>query len=111
MRSTPILLALMTLALSFVAAAPPQKCTTTIQVFTCGRVPVEDRRVKIETRDGEKFKKRTDAQGRIVLDVCHEDISEVKISGVNTRKISSTTVVDSTDTEVSATITLNICGA
>ncbi len=111
MKVTLVLLTLITLALSSVVAAPGQHCTTTLQVNTCGDDPVVDRKIKIETSDGKSFKERTDPKGQIVLDVCHEDISKLKISGGNNRKISRATAINSTDTEVLATITLNICGA
>ncbi len=111
MKITLVLLTLMTLALSSAAAAPGQQCTTTLQVNTCGDEPVDDRKIKIETSDGESFKERTDPKGQIVLDVCYDDISTLKISGVNNRKISRATAINSTDNEVFATITLNICGA
>ena len=111
MRILLILLPLMTICLSPATAAPSQKCTTTLRIYTCGQRAVEDHKVKIEIRDGEKVKEKTDAEGKIVLEVCQEEISEVKVSGVASSKISKTTVLDSTDTEILATITLNICGA
>ncbi|RLE25255.1 MAG: hypothetical protein DRJ61_19340 [Acidobacteria bacterium] len=111
MKVTLVFLTLMTLTLSSVAAPPSQRCTTTLQVNTCGDTPVDDRKIKIETSDGESFKKRTDPNGQIVLDICHEDISTLKISGVNNRKVSKAIAINSNVTEVFATITLNICGA
>lgn len=110
MKVTFVFLPLMALALSSGAAEPGQHCTTTLQVNNCEDGPVRDRKIKIETNDGKNFKERTDPKGQVVLDVCHDDISTLKISGVNNRKISRATVIDSTDTDVFATITLNICG-
>lgn len=109
-----ILLALLTMILigiSPAAAVTEQQCTTTLLVNTCGPSPVENRKVKISIRDGEKIKKKTNVDGKIILGVCPEEISEIKISGIPSGRISRTTVFDNTDTEVNATITLNICDA
>ena len=111
MKTMLILLTLMTLVLPLAAAAPGQQCTTTLQVNNCEDDPADDRKIKIVTRDGKSYKERTDPKGRIVLDVCHDDISTLKISGVNNRKVSRATAINKTDTELFATITLNICGA
>jgi small nuclear ribonucleoprotein (snRNP)-like protein len=109
MRIVFILLSLMTMGLFPAVAETSPQCTTNLQIKTCGDTAVVDRKVKIETRDGEKLKKRTDDQGNITLDLCQEEILKIKVSGVDTNKVSSSTSIDATDTEVLATIILNIC--
>lgn len=111
MKITFALLTLLILALPSAHAEPPQRCTTTLQILTCGEKAVADRKIKIGTTDGETFKQRTDSQGQIILDVCHDDISSLKVSGVNNGKISRATSINTTDTEILASITLNICDA
>jgi len=109
MRIVFILLTLMTMGLFPAEAETTPRCTTILQITTCGGDVVVDRKVKIETRDGEKLKKRTDDQGKITLDLCQEEILKIKVSGIDTNKVSSSTSTDATDTEVLATISLNIC--
>lgn len=111
MERVLVLLALIAFGFSPVTVAAVQDCTTTLKICTCGQAPVTDHKVKIEIRDGGKIKERTDGEGKIVLDVCCEDISEVKVSGIPASKISRTTVFENTDTEELATITLNVCDA
>ena len=111
MKITLALLTLLILALPSAYPESSQECTTTLQVYTCGETPVVDRKVKIETTDGEIFKKRTDSQGQVILEICHDEISSLKVSGVNNGKISRATSINSTDNKILAIITLNICDA
>lgn len=111
MKITFALLTLLILTLPSAQAEPPRQCTTTLQVYTCGEVAVVDRKIKIETEDGETLKRRTDSKGQVILEVCHDDISSLKISGANNSKISRATAINSTETEILAMITLNICDA
>lgn len=101
-------------ALLLVLTAPisaAESCTTIIEVFDCGEQAVPDRKVKVINLDGDLFKERTDESGRATVDVCHDQISRLRVSGVNTNHVSQTIVIESTDTSIRATITLNICGS
>lgn len=111
MKTTFAILALLIVAIPSAHAEPARQCTTTLQVNDCGETPVVDRKIKIETASGERFKQRTDSQGQVVLEVCHDEITSVKVSGINNHKMSRATSINSTDTEMIAVITLNICDA
>jgi hypothetical protein len=84
-------------------------CATAVVARACDHGPAPGVSVKIVTVSGWSLKSETDQQGRAEFDLCVEDIAKLKVGGVRSDRVTTSTVVEEVEGKRLATITVGIC--
>ena len=103
-----VMAALTTMAAAAADESAPA-CITAVVATGCDREPEAGVHVKVVTQRGWSMKGKTDGEGRVEFEVCVEDIAKLKVGGVRADKVTTATVVEETETQKLATITVRVC--